>query len=38
MKAKVAFNIYDITDWITNNYNANLSQEIKTIRQLNLVS
>ena len=28
-KAKVKFKIYDVTDWITNNYNIHIAQYLK---------
>ena len=37
-KAKVNFKVQQIIDWTTNNYNTHIFQEVKTIRQWNLVS
>ena len=37
-KAKVNFKVQRIIDWTTNNYNTHISQEVKAIRQWNLVS
>ena len=40
-KVKVNSKIYNITDWTTNNYNTQycpISQEVKTIREWNLVT
>ena len=40
-KYKVNFKIHDVTTWLTNNWNAHItqiSQEVKAIRQWNLVN
>ena len=39
-KAMVNFKIYDVTDWIKNNFNTYypISQEVKAVKQWNLVS